>query len=259
MFDPLVSNKLWFAEGIGIWWTTPLPNGNRPTWTSQTINNSELIVDHAIVPPGGALIVAVQDRGTFYLTDPKSYPARDGPQKYLYGQSLIHGWALDYAKNDPMYVIGVFGTYTWYSTDGGKTWAKNDAQVPGVNAGGAIAAATSTNIVWFPGNNGRPGYTTDGGSTWSSALFNGSILSNGWSFSQYLNRHIVTADFVNSGTYYAYNYNSDRTGGVWRSTDGGKNWIQMHSIKGLDNTGGTDAVLTAVPGQSGHLFFTPVH
>ena len=54
----------------------------------------------------------------------------------------------------------------------------------------------------------------------------------GWGFSQWIDRKIVAADRVNIGTFYAYNYGptaAPSAAGVYKSTDGGLTWTQVHS------------------------------
>jgi hypothetical protein len=46
-----------------------------------------------------------------------------------------------------------------------------------------------------------------------------------------------------------------RAGGLWRSSDGGRNWAQVWRGEVAPASGGA-AKLRAVPGQAGHLFFT---
>ena len=197
-------------------------------------------------------MLAVQDRGFFSINNPTTYPAVNGPSG-----DFQHGWAVDYAKSNPSHVFGLAGGYVFYSTDGGSTWAKITTRPPGFAFGGAIAAQTAANIVWFPANQGTPGYTNDGGKTWNSSLFSGSLLSNGWAFSVYLNRHILAADLVNGNTYYAYNYDAKGGhNGIWRSTDGGDNWTRIFTGN-LEKNANTDTVLAAVPDHAGHLFFAP--
>jgi hypothetical protein len=169
---------------------------------------------------------------------------------------ISHGWAIDYAKNDPRFLALLVGTYLWFSSDSGVTWARCKSQVASVNAGGAIAVQTCENMVWFPANNGTPGYTVDSGNTWRSCSFAGSPLNTGWSFSMYLNRHIVVADLVDPYTYYAFNYNQGAIGGLWRTIDGGAAWTNMSGGLGaLLATGSPDCQLVAVPGHQGHLMF----
>ena len=51
-FDTQVSNKLWFAEGFAIWYTTPPASSAQLTWTPLTQNNNELIANIVLKPPG---------------------------------------------------------------------------------------------------------------------------------------------------------------------------------------------------------------
>jgi hypothetical protein len=260
-FDPIDRGRLWIAEGVGLWHCTPpVAPGQSPEVQiiSQNKNQQGLIVDKLVKPPGQALVLAVQDRCGFRIPDVTREPESDfgifeqnGPLS-----RLAHGWSIDYAKNEPSFQVCLVGTYAWYSEDGGRSWKKMNSQPAHINAGGTIAVQTRSNFVWFPANNGMPAYTKDGGKTWVSCLFNGSARSEGWAFSMYLNRHVACADYVDSQTYYAYSYSNNSNGGLWRSTDGGANWINMSGgIGRLLNTGSADFHLTAIPGKIGHLMF----
>lgn len=257
IFDPVVSNRLWIAEGIGAWYCTPPFTNSAITITSQNKNQQGLIVDQILKVPSGPLMVAVQDRVALRLTWPyTTEPASDTGIMTTLG-SISHGWAVDYAKDDPTFIALIVNSNVWVSDDNGETWTKLTAQVPSVNAGGAIAVQTALNMVWFPANNGTPGYTTDGGANWSSSLFAGSTLSSGWSNSLFNNRHIAVADYVDPDTYYAFNFNNNSTGGVWRSTDGGANWTNMTGgIGSLLNIASANINLIAIPGKEGHLMLS---
>jgi hypothetical protein len=56
IFDPSASNKLYFAEGIGVWYTSIATNQSwnvGPTWYSQSLGIEQLVANTIIVPPGG--------------------------------------------------------------------------------------------------------------------------------------------------------------------------------------------------------------
>jgi hypothetical protein len=265
LFDPVAADKLYFAEGIGVWYTQPRADAGRPTWTSETAGIEELIVDDLLVPPGGKPILAVQDRGVFRIDDPEQYPARHGPAR---DASIRHGWAIDYASGEPSFIAGIFNggaiDRSGYSKDGGSKWvpfpSNAPASAPG-NLGGSIAVSTPVNIVWAPANNGRPFYTLDGGATWVECNFQADLPSKGelgWSFSFYQNRHVFTADRVLPNMFYAYNYGpsaSPNVAGTYRSIDGGRTWAKVAGGFGAAGAAGTSARLASVPGRAGHLFF----
>ena len=69
-FDPVVSNKLYFADGIGIWHCDCPQTNKAAVFTSETLNNNEIIVNQIVkVPKGGPLLMGVGDRGLFSISD----------------------------------------------------------------------------------------------------------------------------------------------------------------------------------------------
>lgn len=254
LFDRNTSGKLWIVEGIGVWYGTPPITSGTPSpipLTSQNKNQQSIILDQIVKPPGQPLVGSAQDRSAFYLPSRTVEPVGDAGIFEQLGSTLLNAWGIDYAKSDPTFLVCVVNTFIWKSTNSGKTWSQITAQSGGEDAQGDIACQTSNNFVWF---SGTPAYTTDGGATWNNCLFAGSTLSAGWEIF-FGNRRIVVADPTNSSAYYAYNFDPSHLG-IWRSTDSGANWTKMNSVTtNFNNAGGDGAVLIAVPGQPGHLFF----
>jgi hypothetical protein len=257
IFDPSASNKLYFSEGIGVWYTnlsTTQTWDMGVVWNSQNTGIEQLVANEIISPPGGKPVVASWDRPVFYINNPDVYPSTHGPDNQ---NAIIAGWALDWASSSPAFIAGLFnwgGTEkSGYSNDGGQTWHPF-ATHPANNAeGGSIAAASQNNIVWVPENNQVPCYTKNGGTTWTNVNAPGAATTGetGWGFAYYLNRHIVAADRVNIGTFYLYNYLK----GVYKSADSGTTWTLVHTGE-ITPWSGYNAELKAVPLHSGHLFFT---
>src|SRR5262249_47498733 len=82
LFDPIVPNRLWFAEGIGVWYTDVQSTSTPPasiTFTSQSAGIEQLVANQIVAPPGGKPIVASWDRPVFYVNDPDVYPSTHGP------------------------------------------------------------------------------------------------------------------------------------------------------------------------------------
>jgi hypothetical protein len=266
-FDPLVANKLWFAEGIGVWSTIlPVTTPGLVTWTSQSQGIEQLVANQILAPSGGMPMVASWDRAFFRVANPDVYPST-----HLVDQShaIVHGWALDYASTNTAFIAGLVDNFgpveqSGYSTDGGQTWHVFSTvpafSTPGAGTpiGGCIAASTPNNIVWVPSNKNAPYYTTNQGVTWTKISLpgvNDDSTATGWGNlhpAYYLRRYIVTADRVAATTFYLY------LGaiGVFKSTDGGATWTKVFSGTLGGDGGFNTGKLRSVPGQSGHLFFT---
>lgn len=260
IFDPSASNKLYFSEGIGVWYTSIATTQSwnvGPIWYSQSLGIEQLVANKIISPPGGKPVVASWDRPVFYINDPDVYPTTHGPDNK---NAIVAGWGLDYASSNPSFVASVMNwsgiEKSGYSSDGGQTWHPFASDPPFLSAGklgGDIAVSTPQYMLWAPGNNGVPYYTSDGGSTWHQGSFPGAPTSGttGWGWSYYMDRQIVAADRVNTGTFYAYNYLK----GLYRSTDGGITWTLIKSGE-IVPFSGYNTKLKAVPGNAGHLFYT---
>ncbi len=255
-FDPTGSNLLYMSAGIGVWHTNPPSTVKAFQWISQSLGIEQLVANEIISPPGGKPLVGSWDRGVFYISNPDAFPSAYGPSN---DTAIRHGWSLDWASSNPSFIVGIFNLGTaagesGYSSDGGLTWTKFQTAPGGSDCcGGSIAAASSTNIVWIPSNNGFLYFTKDGGISWTLGTLPGAPTSgeSGWSWAYYLKRQIIAADRVNIGTFYAYNYLK----GLYRSTDGGTTWTLVESGQ-ITPFSGYNAKLRTVPGRAGNLFFT---
>lgn len=257
LFDPVVKGRLWFAEGLGVWysdfdfshvWNVPVE------FTSQSLGIEQLVANEIVAPPGGRPLVASWDRPVFRSEDSAVFPTEHGPNRE---NDIVAGWAIDYAGTQPNFIAGVFDWWgreeSSYSRDGGQTWEKF-ASYPALDGaiGGDIAVSTPDNMIWAASNKKPAFVTKDGGQSWSPLkLYEPMGDDPVWSFAYYLNRHIVAADRVKPGRFYLYH----SVNGLYRTEDGGTTWTLAHKgeIVGFSSY---NAKLRSVPGKAGHLFFT---
>ncbi len=264
IFDPITQNKLWAADGVGVWETTSVPssgfsNEATVTWNDQSLGIEQLVTNSIVTPPGGDPVVAAQDRPFFYKTTPDAYPSYYSP---VMGDTIVAGDSIDYASSNPNFLVGLADSFgheeSGYSTDGGQTWSFFPTFIPGADSsfiGGTIAASTPTNIIWAPADGFDPYYTTDGGNTWNAITLPGVSSWTGFDFAYYLDARTVTADRVLPNTFYLYYNGSGGTDGVYETTNGGASGTRNYS--GLISPNSTFNVeLESVPGEAGHLFFT---
>jgi photosystem II stability/assembly factor-like uncharacterized protein len=273
-FDPSLTSTLYFAEGIGAWKLANPPTTNTAyTITSQSAGIEQLVGQTVVAPPSGKPFVLAQDRPEFYSNSPTVYPSSYGPEASPTTPSINHGWDADCVAATPTTCIiminaGGAGDKSGISTDGGQTWtqfAGKPAAIAG-NGGGGMAASSTTNFLWCENGNGDLYNTTNGGTSWGKITISGvpaSPSETGWGFSAFSYNRICAADRVDATTFYAYNYGptgAASAAGIYKSTDGGANWTHVYSTSlatpsgGLGTSGPT--TLRAVPGQSGHLFFS---
>ena len=252
-FDPTTPNKLWFAQGIGVWTTTIATTQSSVVWTSQSAGIEQLVANAIAAPPGGKPVVASWDRPLFYSANPDAFPAQHGPNK---ANAIVMGWQVDYASTNPTFLAAVADWWgveqSGYSTDGGQTWTVFPSMPAWGEAGmGTMAVSTPDNIVWAPSNKKAPYVTKNRGASWQPISLPGVSNWTGLHSAYYLNRHIVAADRVNAGTFYMYL----STNGLFRSTDGGTSWTLVKSGE-IVPFSSFNAKLKTVPGKAGHLFFT---
>ncbi|QJC51522.1 sialidase [Paenibacillus albicereus] len=268
VFDPVAPNRLWFAEGIGVWTTTDIQDSN-VTWTSLNAGIEEMVSNDVVAPPGGKPVTAFWDRPLFYHANLDAYPATHQPSA-----RFSSAWDLDYSANNPNFLVATISDHRFccesdgqayssgYSTDGGQSWTPFASQPADMRFGNiAVAASDTQNIVYLPTSNRTPFYTNNRGASWTPIILPGTESSydsdgkyNGGShFAYYLNRHVLAADTVNDRTFYLYH--ADR--GFYRSTDGGQSWTLVNTTmpKGW-TVGWFNASLKSVPGKAGHLFLT---
>lgn len=263
-FDPSQTNTLFVSAGIGVWRCNPDDANGTTTYTSQSAGIEQLVADMGISPPGGRPLVVSWDRPLFRIEHPDVFPSTYLPD---FSVAILKGSAVDYAVGNPNFVTAVIDWFgyqkTGYSLDGGATWnvfASTPYLIADSKFSGCIAAASDTNLVWLPAQNGLPYYTTNCGASWTVCSFPGvpTSIETGWIFAYYLNRHVITADRVTANKFYAYNYGptaAPEVAGIWVSTDSGANFTQVY-FGSLTADDGFNAKLRAVPGNAGHLFFT---
>jgi hypothetical protein len=254
VFDPLVQGKIWQSAGVGVWETTVSGNltWNMPVvWNSHSIGIEQLVANEILAPSGVDPIFASWDRPFFTMPDLDEFATGYS------GGGFSMGWSVDYASNDPKFIVGISDWWgqenSGFSADGGKTWQKF-AGLPSFalnSVGGSIAASSSTNFIWVPAGGSAPAYTLDGGKTWVDINIPGQTDWGQIHHAYYLSRTTITADRTLPNTFYLYDVGS----GVYRTTDGGVNWTKMHTGQ-VSDWSYWNAKIEAVPGSAGELYFT---
>ncbi|HVH18029.1 MAG TPA: hypothetical protein VNF72_07000 [Myxococcota bacterium] len=267
-FDPHEPDRLWFAQGIGVWWNTL--RGTTPAsvvWTSSTRGIEQLVANAISAPPGGKPVLASWDRALFRIDDPSGFPSSHGPTR-----RFNMGWQVDYASSDPNTLVAFVSDLrgqggdgldlqSSFSHDGGRTWvpfptmpldSRSSWETFGFGTG---AASSPKNVLWVPSGKRAPYVTQDGALTWKKVSLPGvPDTPQGWEglhWVYYLNRHIAAADRVRPNTFYLYHTPK----GLFRSTDGGDTWSLVHAGE-VEAMSGFNASLRTVPSHEGHLFFT---
>ena len=254
-FDPTRPGTLWLAEGVGMWRTDDLDDGE-VTWSFSS-SGMELVVANDVAKPAGApLLTAQWDRPLL------RHPSGEWAGLPLTDRFMA-GWDLAVAPGDPSVVAVVAADHrpccddadaSGLSDDAGATWRpfpslSSGAHPPGLRYGNiAISSGSTDDLVWVPSEGALPHRSSDGGRTWEPARYPGSEPHQ----AHYLDRHVLAADPVAAGTFYVLDAD-----GVLRSDDGGASW---------ELTEGTDlvpryarrwnATLVAVPGRAGELLLS---
>ena len=238
---------LWIAqgnEGILRWKPSGIADTNRPRWTIDSCGIEELVTHDVIMPPGGKIVVAVEDATGMLIDDPARFTAK---QIGLQDQLISNGTGLSYCPNAPEFMAVVTTdinhtrsgrTYSGYSSDGGQRWTPFagtpcDAAGKPINPAGSIAISRrgswdtgDDHFVWLPTGKHPPYYSHDGGRSWQPG--EGFPADNGyWIFA--LKQRMLAADPFTPDKFYAQ---GTWRGGFYVSTNGGQSW-QLEAQAGL--------------------------
>lgn len=264
-FDPL-ADRLWISQGVGVWYCDNAMTDTELTWHSQSAGIEELVVNEILVPEPGQPVIACWDRPILKSEDVTKYPESWGPV-----EEFGTAWDIDMMASNPRSMVGVFqgqannphsgAGMSGYSDDGGRTWTPFqfeefpfDVNDPHIWVYGNIAVSSQDpdKIIWFTvGNDGRFLHTRDRGRTWRDSRFEGQVKGNSWNSLPYLYKQALVADPLNGDVFYAFNW-SNRN--LYRSDDGGASFSVVGPVP--SKLGNHHCKLRAVPGVSGHLFFT---
>jgi len=281
VFDPLVPNKLWLANGVGVWYTIPSANNAEPTWTSRTAGLDSMTVQRIVKAPApnGNILIACQDRCFFVTPSPSTFPVRDHPWADGGPPGVQQCGDIIFSDNDPKVVWGSQGASIWRSTDSGNKWnlvGKHGSNYVGLIGQATLASTDPMSCMAAPTNqneapHARIQYTADGGKTWQFSQYKGQPLTAFGNFNYGINSKNLVSDGF--GNYYYFDGASRvasvklkdgiGSGALFKSTDGG---ATMELVSTPSTTGnnaitwgqaGVTNVLACVPGIANHLFYAP--
>lgn len=214
--DPFHPNQVWFTDFFGTWRAEDITASPSHWYTFE--EGHEELVTFALrsTPIGAPLLRGVADLNGFRHASLTAYPSSRFSIPDLGGTTSI-----DFQESNPNFVARVGGTLWYgtggggYSTNNGETWTAFPS--PLVRYGKVAVSAASETMVWVP-EKSVPQYSTDRGQTWKASIGAPSTaVHDYWTWYQPL-----ASDRVNNDTFYLM----DRmTGTLYRSTDGGANWL----------------------------------
>jgi hypothetical protein len=235
-FDPHVEDRLWFAEGRGVWTADDVFDGSTVTWHANLRGLEQTVTADLLVSPSGDPISAVADHQGFVHRSLDSYP-----EQTLVDDRFAGGTGLAQSTGEPDHLVWIGAEYHRYydpsrvgrgalTRDGGATWE----ELPNLTAdhfGGNVALSSSDpdNIVWIPSYMHPYGFddeprgifvTDDGGGSWNQILDEMDGEHRYHRLVWWLTRRALAADRFEGGVFYL----NDDEQRFWVSDDGGFTW-----------------------------------
>lgn len=258
-FDPLVQNKVWISEGVGVW-NIESVNTTNNTWVENSKGQEHLVSNDLVVNKSGQPITAHWDRSIFLHTNIDQYPLT-----HKTSNRFNSAWDMDISPADSNFVAAIIEDHRYccydsqhrnssYSLDGGNTWTKFSTMPDPTNTNSifgniAVSANSIDNIVWLPTQNMSPYYTLNRGQTWQQVTLpndNGNCCLN----FHFVYKKALTADRVLPATFYIYNW---QNGSIYVTSDGGATWTEKTA---LQDYWGWHAKIQSVVGYAGHLWYS---
>lgn len=274
----LPGDKMLLLNGIGAVMFDTMPvTANQPVsgyHVSQGIEN--IVGAELTIAPNGRLHATCHDRG-YFCFDVSAAGRKLYPADNHFDGRFQHGHGVDWAIDDPNYVVAVYQVgpvKITTSSDGGRTMNAVAGALPTLSngqafTGGNVACSNAGNFIWAPNsagaagaNYGRIAWTKDGGASFGYATFAGGSSEAPWLNSYLLARQVLAADKSVPGRFYAYHSGistSDPNAGLWRSDDGGENFYKTRSgaIIGYGTDFWNGKLRLVGHGKPGHMFWCP--
>lgn len=274
-FDPLSLSGLWVPHGFGVF-EVPDFRASVVRLECRSIGIEELVNNDLVSVERDVVVAGNWDRPIFRLPAGGEATAQVGPS-----DRFNSAWDLSTSPADPLFIAAVVADHRFcceadgqayqsgFSTDGGVTWQRFESYESGNHPDrlrfGTIAVSSGSvdDMVWVPTFNAPLHVTHDRGATWTEIILPGTedrigddgLNAGGSHFNFFLQREVVVADPVRPEVFYLYHQDL----GIFRSDDFGDTWTQISddSLPTGWTVGWFHAQLVAVPGEEGHLLFTP--
>lgn len=269
VIDPFDSNRLWFAEGMGVWRADNIQNTNSFVFKDQS-KGIEMMVASDVAASSSYVTFMTWDRVGFTKTTSSLDITPD--EQTLNTLDFSTGTSVDIAPNGEFMAAVASdhrgccgdGDFSGYSEDGGATWSRfgsivvkpqqrNNVNNPAALEFGeiSISANDNSNMVWVSRRLNSDitdiYYTLDKGNSWSKAS------ENGWDnkgFHFLTSKKALTADRVLPGTFYLMEW---QNGQMYKSSDKGQTWSSTNASIPKRIWHGQ---LKAVDGYEGHLWMS---
>lgn len=265
-FDPTTANRFWIAWGYGVSYIdlpATAPNSNTAmTFVTACDGIQNTVATDCmspLVPSGSRIFIAAEDVQFWRYGNLADSPtsAEHGTGTSQYGARVeLACWSMDWSQSSANVGAALIfwngQNASAFTTNNGTSWTQFPT-APTAHNGGCITCVDSTHFIAIDANSSSGTvYTTDGGTTWTAST---GLPTTGWPNDLFNNPQILCNDA--GGTVYAYSNGN----GLYSSTDKGASFSLVNSQNLLSGSWGTTGYdnphLSAVPGNSGYLVFSP--
>jgi uncharacterized protein (TIGR03437 family) len=203
--------------------------GARPLWKSSDGGTTWMPVDNLPFALPQMLVTDPTTSNTLYEAtgDLGIFKSVDGgvtwtPANTGIASTNVQALAIDPVHPQTLYAAtnGASSTAVYKTTDGASSWTLIDSPVPTIAQ--LAVDAQNPNIVWEIGTSLRK--TTDAGVTWNAVTFPGSVQS--MVLDPRASGHLFA---ISNMTFCGFICNDNQNPSVYRSVDGGVDWVQISS------------------------------
>lgn len=166
-FDPLVANRVWVADGLGVLRGTIAAGAASVTFSDYS-NGIDELVGQAIrfLPDSNQIFTITHDRAMIRKGNPdfnaRDYQFRTELEAAIPSTVIQHGLHLEYMDTNPRFMLFASSYFDRYSNDGGFTW--NEFVTP------SFRRQEQTLVNVCSTTNGSPLVTIEKGSTHANAI-----------------------------------------------------------------------------------------